>query len=90
MTERQRPMEKHIQTILLVIITGLLGWAGLTLVETKEKVAVMQVNLETIAKQTDQFITRSEVDQRSKIRDMQLHSLEQRVNALENKSHSGK
>lgn len=39
-------MERHLQTVIVVIIVGLLGWVGVTVQETQVAVAQISVEIE--------------------------------------------
>jgi len=41
-------VERHLQTIIVVIIVGLLGWVGSTVQETQVQLAGVQVELQNI------------------------------------------
>jgi hypothetical protein len=79
----QRPMEKHIQTILLSVITALLIGVGTVSINTYRQIGIMQFQIDDMSKKSDQYITRSEADSRAKMRDLQFSQLETRVSALE-------
>lgn len=81
----QRPMEKHIQTVLLGIITAVLLGSGAMLLNLSNQMAVLTTKVEMFSDSAKNYVTFDFVDQRSKVRDLQFNDLEKRVTKLENK-----
>lgn len=84
MPDKQRPMEKHIQTVLLSIITAALMGVGTVSIGTYRQIGIMQFQLDGLDRKSDQYVTRAEADQRGKLRDIQMKTLEDRISILEN------
>ena len=53
-------MERHLQTLIVILITGLLGWVGLTVQQTQVAIAKLTVEVEylkiEVAKPNEKFI----------------------------------
>lgn len=85
-SKKETPMEKHIQTVLLSIITFSLITAGTVLFSVNNQVAVMQYQLKALTDSAGQFVTKDVLDARGRVQDLQLNQFEQRLQALEKKS----
>lgn len=78
-------MEKHIQTVLLGIMTASLLGAGALLLGLSNQMAVLTTKVEIFSDNSKTFVTTEVIDQRSKVRDMQFSDIEKRVTKLETK-----
>lgn len=83
-------MEKHIQTFLLSIITALvIGIGGLIWAmrdgqtETNGRIVLIQYQVQELSKTSGTFVTKDQLDARSKLRDQQLQSIDQRLSRVE-------
>lgn len=72
MTTDKINVERHLQTIIVVIIVGLLGWVGSTVQETQVQLAGVQVELQNIKENL--LVDRSK-----------FNSIEKRLDDLERK-----
>lgn len=43
-----RPMERHIQTALAVVLTGIVGWVGVSVTDSREQIARLQEQVESL------------------------------------------
>lgn len=51
-----RPVwERHIQTVMMTLVIGGLGWVGSTILEVSEQQAVQTVRIEHLVRQVEEF-----------------------------------
>ena len=46
--DRPRAFERHVQSLLLVVVAGLIGWAGMSISSTASDVAAMSVQIASL------------------------------------------
>lgn len=91
-------MEKHVQTIVVSLVLLLLSWAGWTALDTRERVARMEVQMTNLAVQisamqgqlaaaSDDRYRSSDARRDFTARDERIKELEARVIILEKEAH---
>lgn len=76
-------MEKHIQTVLLALITAGIIWGSSQIFNLSLSMAKVQVTLEQISENQSKYATMDFVAERSKARDQQFADHERRIGKLE-------
>lgn len=66
-------IERHIQTILATIVTGLIFWGGVSLIDNKETMTRLEERFISMSDKVETVLTNIE----------KIHALEVRVKALE-------
>ncbi len=96
--QQRSAMEKHIQTILAVVITALIGWIGMSVTDSRETIARlevqttgMQLRMSEIRSDIKMFqqtgVTRDGVDQRFAVCQERMSDLEHRMLEVEKQAH---
>lgn len=78
-------LEKHVQTILLSIITVAICWGSSQLFNLSIAVAEMRISVESLTQDRAAYVTKEYAAEREKSRDSQVSDLDKRVTRLENK-----
>lgn len=76
-------MEKHVQTFVLFILTGLIAWVGATLISVDKRTAVIEEKLLGVTQRLEQMQPASEA--RRDVADItrRLDAVERRLDALQ-------
>lgn len=75
-------MERHIQTVLLTIITAAIIWGSNQIFTLSFGMAKVQVTLEQLTAKSGKYATLDYVDQRGRARDQQLLEFDRRIRKL--------
>lgn len=84
--DQLRPMERGMSNVLLSVLTAAVIGSGSISIGIYKQVGVMQYQLDDLRARASDYLTRTEADERAKVRDAQFYNIEGRVTVLENKS----
>lgn len=79
------PMERHVHTILLSIITIAICWGSSQLFNLSIAMAKVQVSIEQLTQDRETYVTKDYAAERAKARDAQLAEFDKRITKMENK-----
>lgn len=77
------PMERHVQTILTVMVAGLVAWVGVTTTQTATDLAVLQERLTQVSIRLDAAIADRYTGAQGRAVEQRIDRLEGRVDRLE-------
>lgn len=78
-------MEKNIQAFFQTITAAAVLYGSSQLISLNTKIEVMSVQLKSVLDKSEIYVTKDYIDQRSKIRDLQVQQLDQRLTIVEKK-----
>ena len=89
-SETSRTLERHFQSIIGVIVIGVLGWVGYNVNDTAKQIAVLGTQLEALQEQVDDLkegtrerYTKTDAARDFLLRDSNINSLLARIDRLE-------
>ncbi len=96
--EHRSAMEKHIQTVLGVLATGLIAWVGISTTDSRESIARLEVQTAVLQARVAEIrsdlkqsmsrgVTKEEMDDRFSVCQRRLIELEHRMLEVEKQSH---
>ncbi len=96
--EHRSAMEKHLQTVLAVIATGLIAWVGMSVTSSRESIARLEVQTTVLQTRVAEIrsdlkqsmskgVTKEEMDDRFTVCQTRLGELEHRMLEVEKQSH---
>lgn len=81
---RQSIWERHAQTIMMFVITGLIAWVGTSVADQKTQIALLQQSVVVLQNQVDNFtkkprFTKQDFDLEMRSYDLRLLSIEREL-----------
>lgn len=90
--ERRTPMERHVQTVIQVVILAVLGWIGTTVVALRDSSNILTTQITELKKQVDamqgrfgEYMPRSETQSRFEAHDAKHSDIDRRLDSIERK-----
>lgn len=90
--ERRTPMERHVQTVIQVVILGVLGWIGNTVVSLRDSSNVLTTQITELKQQVNamqgrfgEYMPRSETQSRFEAHDAKHADIDRRLDSIERK-----
>lgn len=83
--------ERHLQSLLMVMVAGLIGWVGLSItgirednVRMSERISALTATVERLEERLSISLTAPQVQRELEARDMRIEDHEKRIRTLEN------